>query len=305
MKKVLSVALRPTKLEDVVGQEESVQVISKQFETKRIPHFYLITGPTGSGKTTFSRIIANMLGGGSSDIMEINASDKNGIDDIREIISKLNYKPIYPSSVKVVIWDEAHQITTAAQNALLKTTEDTPESSFIIFCTSNETKIIPALKRRAYILQTREIDDNSIRILVKRAKEYVGFTGDTEYFENKMIDEEIRSPGIILQHAEKFFSGQSINIEKEEENIDTKKLCNLVSKEDWNSCLPILKNVKKENVIMLRMCITGYLKTVLLNSKPEKAVLIAKAILKINTDVYDDNIAVFLSNLCIATLTIK
>jgi DNA polymerase-3 subunit gamma/tau len=110
-------SLRPNNLNDMIGWNNDLK---NMFESGRIPHFFLIKGSTGTGKTTISRIISRMLQYkkledidygvplGNYDITEINAADKNGVDDIRELIEKIKYKPHEPSLSKVIIMDEAH-----------------------------------------------------------------------------------------------------------------------------------------------------------------------------------------------------
>jgi DNA polymerase-3 subunit gamma/tau len=130
--RVLSLSMRPKLLEELCRKEtELVISLENQFSTGRIPHFYILHGPIGSGKTTFARILAMALQLGpkevapfnippeiwekyKDDIKEINAANQNGVDDVRALIETMKYMPIAPSKAKVVILDEAHQLTTAA-----------------------------------------------------------------------------------------------------------------------------------------------------------------------------------------------
>jgi len=313
--KVLSISLRPQKLDDIIGQEDVVKTVKNQFESGRVPHFFLIVGQTGTGKTTLARIIALMLQSGSKidnvskydiskyDIKEINASDKNGVDDIRDLLEIIKYKPLYPSLAKVIIMDEAHQLTTAAQNALLKDTEDTPEHLYFIFCTNNDSKILATLKRRAYTINTHGINQEGIRKLLLTAKKKTGFKGEIKELEDALVEYEIDAPGLILQAAEKFFNGveaiKSI-LSSNTDTVDTKKLCNLILKGNWKEASAFLKTLKKEDIVMTRLCILGYFKTVLLSTGN---VNIAKATKVISEECYE--LPVFLANLCIACDMLK
>lgn len=306
--RVLSVSMRPEKLDDMIGMDETISTIKSQLTCGRVPHFFLIVGPTGSGKTTIARIIALMLQFKNHeinyeivnklDITEINASDKNGIDDVRNIIEMTRYKPLSPSIAKVFIMDEAHQLTTQAQNTLLKETEEACKHVYFIFCTSAENKIIPTLQRRAYIIKTSGIDKESIHKLLTIAKEKAGFTESIDELKDALIENDINYPGLVLQSAEKYFNGSDIkeciyNISGT--TIDTKKLCSSLSKGDWKNVAVFLKEIKKEEIVMLRLCILGYFKTIILNSGD---LGIAKAIKVISEECYE--LPTFIANLCIA-----
>ncbi len=311
MEKVLSLSMRPKSLDELVGQSKIISLINNQFESKRIPHFFLISGQPGCGKTSLARIIAMKLQGttlnepmNKYDISEINASDKNGVDDIRELIDRINYKPFKPSIAKVIIMDESHQLTTQAQNALLKITEDAFDYLYFIFCTSNATKIIPALKRRAYIIDIQGINDSSISELLKLVSEKCNSDIDMEPLKESLIKYEIDSPGLVLQAAEKYIGGLTpeeciLNVDNSE--LDTKTLCNSISKGNWNSAKSILKHVRKEDVTMVKICVLGYLKVVLLNA--DDAEPIAKAIKHIGST--NDELSVFVANVCLACGSIK
>lgn len=316
--RILSVSLRPNKLDDVIGQDDIVDIIKTQFKSKRVPHFFLIVGATGTGKTSLARIIALMLQQpdplsskvdynvplSKYDIKEINASDKNGVDDIREILELIKYKPLQPSLAKVFILDEAHQLTTPAQNALLKDLEDTPKHVYFIFCTNNDSKILATIKRRAYTINTHGINEKGLSKLLSAAKKKTGFKEDTSEFEQALLENEITSPGLILQATEKYFSGADISDAiygvGPETSVDTKKLCNLLSKGNWKEAVPILKTITKEDIVMIRNFILGYFKAILLNSGSVK---IAQAIKIIGEECYD--LPTFLANLCIACNTLK
>ncbi len=310
---VLIKVLRPKNLEDIIGMRSVIKGIKEQFESKRIPHFFLLSGASGSGKTTISRILALMLQNadpeenlGKYDIREINASDKNGVDDMRALIESVKYKPMAPSISKVVILDECHQLTTAAQNVLLKITEDVPSYLYFIFSTTNASKIIEALKRRAYIINTKGLSDKDIGKLLERAAEEYETDKDYEPLKDELIELGIDSPGLILQAAEKFFNGHKISeciMTGDTSGIDTRKLCALISKGDWKGSAEILSFIKKDDVPMIRICVSAYMKTILLKKSGDGAIAMAKAIKCLNEN-YDD-LPCFLANVCIACSFLK
>lgn len=318
--RVLALSLRPKLLEDFVGQDDLLDTLKKQFGTGRIPHFYLIHGPVGSGKTSMARILALSLQKGNNlelsaedwqnykrlDINEINAANKNGIDDIRAIVDTMKYQPIMPSRVKVVIMDEAHQLTAAAQNALITETEDVAKHVYYIFCTSNVSKIIPALQRRAYMITPRPLGDDESMVLLKKAAEFVKYEEDLAPLHEAIGMASLTSPGLILQAAEKYFSGIASNesvFQCEGSKVDTMKICRTVASGSWKDTSEAIKGMSKTDIPMVRNCVMGYLKTVLIKSSGNKALVVAKAIKNIADNSafeQDQCLPSFLASVCIA-----
>lgn len=334
--RVLALSMRPRSIEELVGQEDLIKTLSTQFESNRIPHFFIISGPIGAGKTTLARILAlilqssptvtNPIDGSFSrnfvkffekeglawdsyksfDIQEINAANKNGIDDIRQITEILRYQPMPPSKAKVVIMDEAHQLTIPAQNALLTETEDVAKHVFYIFCTSAVSKIIPALQRRAYIINPKPLSSEAIADLLERAKEKSEFQAELKPLYNALKTHDVNSPGLVLQAAERFFSGipaqESVLCSVENPKIDTMELCRSLVKGDWKGCSTILKEATKADVIMIKSCVLGYMKTVVLKNTGEKAYGAAKAIKIIAAIPIDEGISLpsMVAAMCLA-----
>lgn len=163
----LAAIYRPTKLDDVVGQEQAKQVLRVHLDTKP-KSGYLMVGSAGTGKTTCARIFAYQLNKGKANVLEINAADTNGVDDIRRIIDDAKKKPI-GTPYRIFILDECHMLTQQAWNALLKLIEEPPPTVVILLCTTDPRRIPPTITSRVLRLDFSRIDIS----LVQKRLEYV------------------------------------------------------------------------------------------------------------------------------------
>jgi DNA polymerase III subunit gamma/tau len=159
---------RPQTLADVMGQEAVVRTLTNAIEHDKVRQAYLFAGPRGTGKTSLARILAKSVNcergptatpdntchacvaisnGSSLDVIEMDAASQRGIDDIREIRDRVVLQPVEGRS-KVYILDEAHQLTEAAWNALLKLIEEPPPHLLFVFCTTELQKVLPTVRSR-------------------------------------------------------------------------------------------------------------------------------------------------------------
>jgi DNA polymerase-3 subunit gamma/tau len=159
---------RPQTFSEVVGQEAVVRTLTNAIETSQVRQAYLFAGPRGTGKTSLARILAKALNcrsgptstpdntchtcvaiahGTSLDVVEMDAASQRGIDDIREIRERVILQPVEGRN-KLYILDEAHQLTDAAWNALLKLIEEPPPHLLFVFCTTELSKVLPTVRSR-------------------------------------------------------------------------------------------------------------------------------------------------------------
>ena len=163
---------RPTRLDEVVGQEHVTGPLRRALENDRVHHAYLFSGPRGCGKTSTARILARSLncekgptpdpcgecqscldlsatGAGSIDVIELDAASHGGVDDTRDLRERAMFAPA-SSRYKIYIIDEAHMVTTAGFNALLKLVEEPPDHVRFIFATTEVDKVLPTIRSRTH-----------------------------------------------------------------------------------------------------------------------------------------------------------
>jgi DNA polymerase-3 subunit gamma/tau len=177
---------RPQDFDEVVGQEAVVRTLRNAIEAGQVRQAYLFAGPRGTGKTSLARILAKALNcehgptatpdkvchacvaianGTSLDVVEMDAASQRGIDDIREIRERVVLQPV-EGRHKVYILDEAHQLTDAAFNALLKLIEEPPPHLVFVFCTTELGKMLPTVRSRCqtFVLARPRLPD-LVRVL--------------------------------------------------------------------------------------------------------------------------------------------
>jgi DNA polymerase-3 subunit gamma/tau len=172
---------RPQTFDEVVGQEAVVRTLRNAITAGSVRQAYLFAGPRGTGKTSMARILAKSLNctngptatpdgtchacvaiaaGSSLDVIEMDAASQRGIDDIREIRDRVVLQPV-EGKHKVYILDEAHQLTDAAWNALLKLIEEPPPHLVFVFCTTDLSKVLPTVRSRCqtFVFQRPRLQD--------------------------------------------------------------------------------------------------------------------------------------------------
>ena len=193
MQRALYRAERPEVFEDIIGQKHIVKILQNQIRTDTVSQAYLFAGTHGTGKTSTARILAkavNCTGGTDAppcgscenceairegrfvDCIELDAASNNGVDDLRAIIEMVKYPPTI-GKYKVYIIDEVHMLSTAAENAFLKTLEEPPEHAIFILATTDPQKVRQTIRSRCMQLNFKRVTEDELiegmdRICAKR-----------------------------------------------------------------------------------------------------------------------------------------
>ncbi len=195
---------RPATFGDVVGQEQVTRPLSTALDNGRIAHAYLFSGPRGCGKTSSARILARSLnceqgptstpcgtcascvalapgGPGNLDVMELDAASHGGVDDMRELRERALFAPA-ESRYRVFIIDEAHMISSAGNNALLKIVEEPPEHLIFIFATTEPERILGTIRSRTHNYPFRLLAPQAMRELLESVVAEEGVSVDDNVY---------------------------------------------------------------------------------------------------------------------------
>lgn len=195
---------RPAHIDEVFGQDHLKPILKSWIEDpNKIPKSLLLHGPYGDGKTSVARILASCLAD-KGDILETNAAEQRGIDDVRQIADSTRFAGF--GGNKVYILDELHELTKNAQSALLKVIEEPPEGIYFILCTTNPSSLQPMIRSRCHKLEFQNFNKDTCWQL-------------TSYLTQNQIDREtsdliyLNAEGHgrdIVKEIEKFLQGGQI-----------------------------------------------------------------------------------------------
>ncbi len=188
---------RPQRFADMVGQEHVSETLRNAVRNDRVAHAYLFCGPRGCGKTTSARILAKALNctnlqdgepcgtcdscvqvaaGTSMDIIEMDAASNNGVDTMRELVSRASLGTA--GRRKVYILDEVHMLSTAASNTLLKTLEEPPPHVVFVLATTDPQKVLPTIRSRTQVFEFRLFPIDALTGLVRDVASQAGLELD-------------------------------------------------------------------------------------------------------------------------------
>ena len=216
---------RPERFNEIIGQKHIVRILQHQLETDNVSQAYLFTGTRGTGKTTTARILAKALNctgnpadgqlpcgecenckaikeGRFLDVIEMDAASNNGVDDIRDLIDRVNYPPMV-GRYKVYIIDEVHMLSASAENAFLKTLEEPPEHVIFILATTNPEKVRETIRSRCMRLDFRRVSEDDLIEGMERIcrRKQVNITRDALALVAQKADGSVRDGLSILEQC--------------------------------------------------------------------------------------------------------
>ena len=310
--------VRPKTFDEMVGNKAVIQGL-KGLVTKKPadrPHAYLLHGPSGCGKTTLARIIAKEFGCDDINVFEINTANSRGIETIRDISNSADLMPMF-GAAKAYILDESHQLTPAAQEALLKVIEDCPGHVYFIFCTTDPSKIITTIRNRCAKYEVSPLRPSELRKVMENVLDATS-TPAVNAPPQEVVDAIVKASNSCPRQAVMLWEQISTctSVEEALEAIEYLSTAESVSKEifeivqlvstrkanRWERIAKAFRELKPDPE-KVRLSIMGYCKTVLLTTEDlEEAGRMAELISIFEKPVYTAGEAVLARMLFESTL---
>lgn len=276
MSEPLITKYRPKTFEEVLGQRDAVKVMQSALEEKRAQVFALV-GPSGTGKTTLSRIACDYAKVDPRQILEVDGASYSGVEDARKLAEQLRYRPIGQSGGRAAIVDECHRLSANAWDALLKATEEPKAGAYWFFCTTNPAKIPKTIMTRACKVTLKLVPEKDIDRLVMQV-----VRAENLRIADSAIDVVIReangSPRQALSYlvncADAENKAEALRLIHEVEDVDAAlEFCRFVVKGNgsWSEGMELVDKLKDSGAEGIRIQVMNYLGVAIKNAKSDKA----------------------------------
>ncbi len=271
---------RPETFDEVLGQEATVRSLKRVVKDNRA-HTFLFNGPSGVGKTTLARLLAAAFAGAKHkavNLIEYDGASKSGADDIRSLVTGLQYRAIGESPVKFVIIDEAQRLSAAAWTVLLKPTEEPPAHVYYAFCTTEMGKIPKAIITRCLRYDLKPVKEELILDLLVRVVDTEKLSVSDEII-SAIAEESMGSPRQSLVFLEAALSAKSLaearaiirSAGQSKELIDLARFLVGGKGHTWAEATKYVKALEGQEAESCRIVLQAYFTAVLLNTKKDEA----------------------------------
>ena len=280
-KQVLYLRKRPKTFKEVIGQDAAVSTLVGFGKRRQVPHCILISGGSGTGKTTLLRILREKLKCGDADFTEVNAATANGIDMVRDIQRRCHLSPI-SGPCRVWVIDECHQLTTQAQNAFLKILEDTPAHVYFFLATTDPQKLIKTVRSRATEIKLAQVPNTTIarHVVAIAAEEGWCMSQDVADAIAEASEGGVRKAMVILDQissltdeADQLAAVAAADIKKQAFELARALMAPRIT---WATVGGILANLE-DDPESLRYMVLGYANSVLVKKADGRAAMVIDA----------------------------
>lgn len=295
----LTITARPKTLASVVGQTGIIAGI-KRYAKKRTWNAIMLSGPTGTGKTTIARIIAASLqckhqaefgspcidcyrNQRSLGVSEISASVVGNIEKVRDVLSGSRYGGIGDAKFRIYIVDEVQLMSKQAQGLLLEYLENSPATTIYILCTTEPLKILRTIRGRCVSYELREMNLDETEKLVVRLLKRTKSDLPADRLVEALVENNVKLPRHITSAVEKYIDGAEPNEAVQVEaacSVDGHTLCRTMVKGDWAAVAGMLRDGQPSDATGLKVVVLSYLRSMLVNTPiaSERNVAICKSI---------------------------
>jgi len=274
----LTLKYRPKSFDEVVGHEHAVTAL-RQTLSDGSARSFIFAGPSGIGKTTFARIIANELNCDPFNVKEIDAATHTGIDAMREVTESLQYSTFGTNQSRVILVDECHALSKAAWQSLLKIVEEPPANVYWCFLTTEPDKIPETIKTRCQVYALKPLsDDDLFNLLIDICEKESITPEDGKAFEGvldlcvRRADGSPRRAIMALSKASKCADRKEaaglLDVLEDDDSADIKELCKILYKPGltWKKAMGVLTKLKGIHPETIRLQVAAYYQASLLGA---------------------------------------